>query len=170
MLLIDNPIFGMIWEDFSSVLGKASNLTNLVITAPVMVGWTPGATVELPSLRDLAVSGNSHGTFEVLLVLLAPNLYSITMKRVWAFELEPFFGISYDGSPKFPLLRSMTLCEVHDFTLSTWEYFMDAFPTITHFTFLSHEAFDFLQLLRGTRKGPGLSETARWPDSHTAPP
>jgi hypothetical protein len=166
-LLIYNPIFGMFWGDFYSILGKASNLTNLVITAPVVVigGRAFGTTIELPSLRSLTVSGNGYGTSEVLLVLLAPNLDSITMKHVWSFELEPFFQILHDGSlPKFPSLRSMTICEVHDFTLSTWERFMDAFPTITHFTFLSHDVFHFLQSLRETCRGPSA---VRWLDLHT---
>ena len=164
------------WE-LCSMLRGSSALTHMTLVGDGILSRVSNVTrvtLDLPSLRCLAIrpeSDDSQSIAAILIAISAPKLECMTLESVIASDLEPFF-LAFDASAglKFPLLRSLTLCEDqdHGFTLSTWGQFMHAFPTITHFT-LSYETLDdFLLSLQEPHTDSNSSVvTARWPNLHT---
>jgi hypothetical protein len=172
ILHIDEPLFPMTTtcEEFCSMLGRSSALTHMVIGGDVIENWMPNVTLDLPSLRFLAIRVYDAPTIPALLIAIsAPKLESMVLESVIEPDLAPLFRTLHTAArPKYPLLRSLTLCEeqAHGFTPSTWSQLMQAFPTITHFTLSYHTIDEFFLALQQT--DPNSSTVIPpWPDLNT---
>ncbi|KAF7974250.1 hypothetical protein HWV62_35526 [Athelia sp. TMB] len=156
---------------FCDVLKNSSALTSLTLGGDVIDETFADTTVDLPSLRSLQLRAAEVGLTipATLIAIRAPILETIVLETVIEEDLQPFFGyLEGSTTTKFPLLRSLTLCQDddHNFTTATWMQIMRAFPTITDFIFSYHSLEDFLLTLQSSihpSEKVSDADSALWP-------
>lgn len=126
---------------FASALNGLSCLTHLNIDGDLdydMQLWSL-PTIYLPSLTLLAIHADDEpNQIPVLLAAIrAPSLHFLILQPAESSDQASVFAsLMPMQPPKFPSLRSLTICEtyLYEFTTRFWKQLMLFLPDITHLT------------------------------------